>query len=680
MAFSHSKTRALMGLLLLLNLSVFSQSLKSFRGAYQLNNGVKGTANYTYFSAANDSVVYNGKFSFNSDAFETDSAKKLISQLNISGNFQKGQKNGEWIYEKNNYTLNVKSINDLRVTATLDGLQQKLNAQYEQGKPTGKWILTSNQIEDSKRKGTSYKSEATFKDGYANGTFSYASQNGTSPISITGRFDSQGNFDGKWLLKYESDGVLITEERKYVEGFLTEMNIYSEQNRKIYYSKVFNDVVQKLQTTTNNGNELSYKKGEKQFPILFSDGYRQDDEKILFQLKGNFLLSEIFTQFTDAEQGIVCEVGNFEMPNMGYTRRFQYVYPEYEAAIIAELNKYLEAEKSRHDSLLNNTTFKIYKQKNDTLAFFYEFLNVSSQKLQIIETNLNKITSGAFDYEYRDNFYQSGIPGLNPYDTIKYEFGSNIISKPVTFSSGVVAPNDLVKKIKHYCDSLKLFLDTGLIPVKAALAEFQKEEKIALLDEKIAEAIDSMQMRYRGTLKYSVTENNNDSTAEKTMSEMQEVVYTRFGIEIKNQKMQQYANEPVFDKKVEIGYRIIALMNLMINIHDKLNAIPQMSYKLDKAFTEYRPNPYFPRDVESRIKSGIYSRGAEILLPHLINNIKNLNSTAELKERIELIFTLEQKLLTLAKSNDPDVSRLNKRLRRENQPERIKRLLLSQQF
>jgi hypothetical protein len=171
-----------------------------------------------------------------------------------------------------------------------------------------------------------------------------------------------------------------------------------------------------------------------------------------------------------------------------------------------------------------------------------------------------------------------------------------------------------------------------------------------------------------------------------TESEMRNVefleaaVFQRFGINLKNQKIQRYANETEIDKRLEAGRSIINLLNAIIKVKPQLNTIKAMPAKLDKVYTEFRPNPFFDRDVESRIRNGIYTRGTEILLPYLIREMLASENSATLLLNAEQIFKLEAIMLSLARSEDPDVVRLNRRLRRENQPERIKRLLFSRQI
>ena len=100
-----------------------------------------------------------------------------------------------------------------------------------------------------------------------------------------------------------------------------------------------------------------------------------------------------------------------------------------------------------------------------------------------------------------------------------------------------------------------------------------------------------------------------------------------------------------------------------------------MPSSLDSAFTRYIPNPFFDRPAESRIKSHIYQRGAVRLFEYYKELLKNASDHIEINERVEQIFRLRERLTELAARDDEETDRINKSLRRENVPERIKRIL-----
>lgn len=126
---------------------------------------------------------------------------------------------------------------------------------------------------------------------------------------------------------------------------------------------------------------------------------------------------------------------------------------------------------------------------------------------------------------------------------------------------------------------------------------------------------------------------------------------------------------------MERGEKLILLLNALDGNYHRIMAIERMPASLDSAFTRYIPNPFFERMAESKIKQHIYQKGGVRLFDFYLDQLKSTKDHQQFVSAIDEVFKLYDRLNELAESDDEEVERLNKRLRRETIPERIRRLL-----
>lgn len=642
------------------------------RGSFALKNNFKGTATHGYKKLENDSLVMHGAFNFTSDVYEIDTTN-LIMQVMIKGNYTDGLKSGVWNYEQNEYKVRIAKLNNLQVDARLDGVQKSLQASYMSGLPHGKWTYNMNKIKQSKRIGVGAKLDAQFKQGYAIGDFTFNRTYNGSSIFVSGKFDDKGRMHGKWVLKYQDSMGRVTEERNYQEGFLLDLAVKCEETDSVVIDLSYEDVKLKLQQIEHITELSEFKKGDSLFAILFNDGYRLTDPKITAQFAGNLVLVNAFQHIADTSSTIF-GVPGFSFPKIGFTRRFQYVYPEYEKMVLREVDSLVNAGLNRCDSLINSPALKINKQKNDTLVFLYAFLELAQKKFFIIHDEISNLKSPQFDYENRANYYANGIAGLEALDTVKFEVVGKRHAKPLEFGFNFSEVDSVVYNLLFASQRMHRLINEYLDPVVEMLAAYQSEQIIDSLDKAILVLEDSLKFKYLGTPKLMVDEVSGRIITSKPITSVQYEVFVAVGKKQIELLLREYANLNELEAKVAKGNQICELILGLIAAYPKLDNIATMPATFDEAFTRRSPNPFFEREIITRIKPAIYAKGAERLYEYLIENIGKSTTREELDTNIELLFRLEKKLLNLAASDQVEVNRLNTRLRRENQPERIRRL------
>lgn len=243
----NSKLFSLFFLLLIFGQTVRAQQkLKSYSGAFKLRHGIEnsGKAQYSYYED-NSSLerVKQGVFRYTANF--TNSIQGAYSEI-ISGQFNKGFKNGVWSYNKTYNDFNRNEGNSfMNATGSVN-----LTANYLNGLPNGEWVFRKRILSREKRYvfgklmtgSFGLASELNMKISFRNGLLCGPLNITSSNRSITGSFDSEGRLDGHWVLRTSSNeeitdyakGVVIRRiNRSLPNGEIIESEVDDPQTKKI---------------------------------------------------------------------------------------------------------------------------------------------------------------------------------------------------------------------------------------------------------------------------------------------------------------------------------------------------------------------------------------------------------------------------------------------------------------
>jgi hypothetical protein len=648
---------------------VFSQRVLNYSGHTVLFDEYNGKENFTYY-VIDSNEVRHGRYLFNSELV-TLLDQELIKNLSIAGTYKNGLKEDVWTYTEGNYSFRFNSINKWKLSTTLDGFETKYMFRYKLGLPNGEWKITKNIVADNYIRNIESEGSVNFKDGLAVGKLNYKGKVNGNFFKIEGQLDDKGFLNGVVQMEYSIDSIYFYETRRYNSGLLMSLKI-TEKNTGVIIQDIFYDDVQlKLEILETNADTLNFTISNRGFGIEFNNGYRPDEAKLYAQFKANTYLKHVFSLFEkyEIENSVYLDKSK---PIYSLTKRFKFLYPTSDDSMINILNPKVENLSKEIIEYINNPKHVLNSQKSDSLAYSYAFILKSIEKLDIIKNTLRRIDSGDFDFQYRPNYYKNGIEGLDKVDAFKYSFENK--EKVAVFDIGKKITNhqDLLFQINEYLNLLNDKVHSILQYSRKEIRYLKEGSKIDSLDILIVELKNKLDQIYLLSLPANFEPKLGSKKVRGTVTE---VLYIRFRLEKIEMLSSNYVREADFEKKIAISSELIATLQTLISNHNKIIQIERMPKSLDSAFTRYIENPFMDRMAESRIKQNIYNRGAVRLLDYKIDLLKNAATYEEINFRVEEIFKLRDRLIELANSDDPEVERLNKRLRRETVPERIKRLL-----
>jgi hypothetical protein len=607
-----------------------------------------------------------GKFEFNSDLIQVIEENSIsFKELFVNGEFLNEKKIGLWTYKSNNYHVNNNGLRkswDIRFNHQIDGFENKYLLNFDQGMPSGKWEIKTKTIVKGQYKSEKSVAVMNFKDSYLTGDFSSdfeTTEYGT--IKLKGKTNADGFLDGKLTLEYIYDGKNIKETRNYENGFLTNVEKINTKTNETIDSRVYEDVVKKLDLIKKNGTNYNFKISDKSFGIEFNNGYKTSSKRLTIQEKGNEVLSYFFTVFN--EYIIISD--STQKPNLKLTRRFQFVYPSTDDSLADILKPKIESLHSKLKNYLESPKYILRKESSDSLAFAYAYVNHAIKKVETARNVLDKIELDYFDFLNRNNYYANGVDGLNKRDTVKYTLNNNQKTVLYDVEKTVNNPNDLLENIDKYINEVSTKTSKWIEISNNKIQFYEEQDRIDSLDARIVAykyKIDSSYVKYEIKdpkeipLFYKIYK----STNERLIKDLE----------------QNYIYIEEYNEKVKNGIELSCLLEFLHKNYQRFIEIENLpKYWNDSIFTDYQNNPFDNRLFESK-KIGNVQKGGTKLLKYYVLEILKANNCEKMETKMKNIELLEIKILDLAKRfEEEEVKMLNRAMRRENVPARIERVL-----
>lgn len=613
-------------------------------------------------------TIKQGFFVFESGLL-TSRGSDRIQKLELKGNYREGLPQGQWESSRTETSLELRSVKgeaNLQLDYSLDGLERIGRFNFKAGVPHGDWRIEVNKIESNKKSPTGSSSRFQFQDGIASGAFSFMSY--TMPVVLRGTLDAKGFLDGELFLEYETESKTIVQEiRRYAGGFLLAISKKRKDETAPYLVLEFEDVKQKLQEIQDGSSEGRFTISDKGFGTTFQNGYESQDPYLVHQEEGNLLLDDLIGRYKEMANKVPSIVAGPEFP---MTRRFKFFYADLDDNLQSMTAARLRVMRSTYNDFLSDPRFLLQRDRVDSLPYVFGFLEHALGKVdRLLEVNA-LIEDGFFDHLNRDTYFRNGISGLEKSDSFVYRTGGKSIETPFDLGVYIDSSDDLVQKMDKYAEMLKGLSDRYLEKAFNSVKLFENQYAVDSLDRSIVALRTKAEALYGF---YQVI------PADRKFEEMP-VDYRVFKVLDKNLLgvlMEQYLDTEIStEAKIKKGEELTCLLLYLTDNHATIAGFGEMRERLTARFTRYSPNPFFERDVESRILPNIYQKGTGILLEDYVLQMYQAKSCADLGDRIGKINRLEKRLTELsALSNQIEIERLDRALRRENIPVRIERLL-----
>jgi hypothetical protein len=624
---------------------LYAQKTKEFQGNVVLENGDSANVVYTYLENKGKRTLQ-GDFTLKSARLMAhDSIQYLTGSW--KGSFDKGLKNGNWIYTADNHLINIKGVKDFNVLSSLKTISSELRASYNRGIPEGTWEYNQNSF----LKGENARSIATaklqFSKGMLSGKVAARIEDRSYPIIIRGQVNENGFLHGSWSLNYKQDSIAVQETRIYENGFLLDLLRLSVNNSIDTLSHIQWDQVREALANKDQNLTIYPEK----FPLLFDIGYAENAPEIVEQEIGNEIMRNILRDMLFLDTAFVNNP-----PRILGTARFLYKMDKEETTLISSMSSYPDTAQHILQQIRNKKFFELNNQRSDTLAWSYDYLKKYSQKLVAWQKVITFIRGEAYPFVDPAIYFAQQIPFLKPVDTLYYNYDGESKRKVINYSVNTIhniktlharmlEEEKLIKEIVQQCN--------------VALDKVLKSDKLDKMETILLTAFKEVEEEY--------------AIEEKDPAGLLIHAWRKQFLDIEfNKRKHNYTSSDNYDEKESLLYENLNFLSDLKPLPKRIQRIYEVRDSIDQLYTQSKLDPYTFNTVETKVKRKLYDKVAVELFDYLQKGLTIEKELEQLTNRLTQVELLQQRLFQF---RDTNTTALERQLKSKTEPEEVKTII-----
>jgi hypothetical protein len=585
----------------------------------------------------------------------------LLKDLIITGDLEKNVANNLWTFNFRTTYLDQVALSkqkSLKLNYFLNGNEELFNFPLLDGAIDGRVIAKKTPFVDGVYGKISTTQIYNFKKDTLVGEISIIDQD----LKFEGTLNESGFFDGPFYISYNSDSIKIDESRVYNNGFLLSIVKVNSDSKDTIEVVTYDKVYEDLLNLKNPSRTINYRISDDWFGVTFNHGYSDNDRRLSSQQRGNEILEKKI-QFLNQTLAPFLHDKKIELK---LTRKFEFVQSELEDSILYNLDFELDLIKVRVNDLLSKPNLILRKLNSPSLTNTHVKLMNLSTKVEKLIAVVDSIRGGEFKYISLTDYYKMGINELRPSDTLYYVFNKDTLYDVMSVGYEIDFKNNLIADFYQYTLGIQKLYENLAASIGKELENYESQERIDSLDRMIAATEEMVQQQF--------------SQNEASLSlgdQFQLKLYTSLKEKFIDGLKNRYLNNKLEEiELMQTGSQLICFYNFLIDYGDKIRHTGGLKQHWnDSLFTTLIDNPFDTRKLESKILPGVQN-SATILLNHYANQMLNAKSCDQLKNEIDKIYGLQERVEVLVKSyTNATVQQYDKVLRREKVPTRIERIL-----
>jgi hypothetical protein len=638
--------------------SVTSFAQQNFKGDYTFN-GLSGEAAFKYREGADQAMILNGDFRFERRQKDTEDGSVFYKTI-ANGTFLNNNRHGKWRFLEEKHQVALLDVTNFEVVADLDSKQTLIHGSYSNGVPNGIWNFTERVLKDKKLQLRSEVERMLFKDGYVQGQFQYKLFDNGRTFFVRGQLSDDGFMDGEWSLVYEIEEMLISEVRRYENGFLLGLVKRNLDTNEIIDEVVYHGTIEKINNLKEKKN-VEYIVSENRFGVRYNDGFRKRFKEYQVQLPGNAFIENFLKQVLQFEKGeYINDDGDLIRYPLG-TRRFAYPLSKQDRQRIEEIPGIFAELQKITNTYADMSALSLNKSKSDSLTFVHEFFQFNKDKLAQFENLIDVIRSGRIEYYDIRNYTQDGLEYIRKSDTIRYTYLGDQREKAVLSRKVMESYENFLGDFSEYLtDELALVRELGEY-VEGQLSEVQQQQSLEKLERTIVDRRTEVDSLYIGH------EPIHNREAELLMRLRYNILQA--GID---SIIEQYGAAETYPERVSFSDQILENLDKMEAHFENVIRIYPALDKLDELYQEEFFNPFTYARYNQRVKERLYEFGGIRLYHYYLEQMKREQDYQAISDWIAKIERLHQRMLEL---RNADTRKLERRLKPDSSVGRIESLL-----
>ncbi|WP_114750330.1 hypothetical protein [Pleomorphovibrio marinus] len=642
-------------LIFLKGILCYGQSETVYDGEYEFK-GKTGRATFEFREDVDGNVIMHGFFNF--ERKEIDSLDQtLLTKFEARGNYEDNQKAGNWSFDQERHKVNLEDVIDFEVIASLESEDIEIKASYKEGLPNGVWQYLENIFEGGKVQERAKAEDINFDGGLMKGGIYYRSFYDNFTQFIRGEINDNGYMHGEWSLVYVKDSILISEVRNYENGLLLGVVRRDLDSGEKMDEAIFFSTIEKLNLVNNEENE-GFVLADGGYGINYNDGYMQNTMQQQIQKPGNDFIENFITKIMRFDDAVENEETIVRYPF--FTKRFEFEFTKEEEELLVEIPVIYDQIRDSVERYSEMNSLALNQTKSDSLAFAYAYFNNRLGKLDRIEPTIELIRSGEIRYYDMKNYTKDGVSFMSAIDMITYNYEEDTLRKMLPREVSFQSSTSFFDNLRDYLTEEMDFVADISSFVTTELYDIEVNTKLVALEAEIVDRKEELDSLYAN---YSHISNAEENLLEAIQNNFIDGVFEKLSSE--------YANEIEFEAKMDKGRVILDLFDELEKRFSELTLLYPRREELDEIYMEETFNPFTYSRYDTRAKERLYDAG-EILFEHYMEELKEEEDYTQIKEHINRIANLQDRLVEL---RDQDTRALERRLGRRNTPGRIESAL-----
>ena len=619
--------------------SSYGQLTRRYSGPFQVGS-YHGLASFSYYTSGSD-TIFNGPFQLQHSDVAALLSKSGDRFFQFKGEFDRGTPTGDWKFDFGKYkAVEGSSVQDHQYLIKTDGIRNSAFGTLVNGKVDGKWILSTEKIDSSEVEDILFRSEIDYENGVPQQGFRIRNSN----LTLLGRFLREGVAHDEWDL-YADELRGLRERWFFDNGKLNQIIIFDGKNEytvNIYQGELENELTVSLDDRyirllkamrRLNGRKDSIPESKMKNLLEENVNHYQKIDLILNELGSSdfiptFKVKVDYFPLTTEE---VKQVAEIRKMILGIDKKQQ----DFEGDTQLQLLKLTDEEVAAatkaidaiHQDLLSPTRALLRFRRDSILSY----LKRDSLILQLVtdETELHTVSISASLEEEQD---------LTLAALKEYSFDE----------SGIAGFVELTREASHTLDSLIAVLDERLVrQERQAELDFLENELLYQADSLTA-LIDSLLLI--------------EGTSESSFNTIKSYTTTQ---------LKHYSTIERVQNKIDTAAHLVTCFKEMIALSYIISDLPAEWIKIQELYSDRVWNPFTATLMDEEVKRRIPSSYKKTLIPFYLGKLDSELTCGNADGIIQLFDQTHQRMMEL---REEDTSKLERRLKRKNDPLEIMQL------
>lgn len=623
-------------LVFIIGSSAFAQQTQFFRDDF----GLQGE--YTCKGEMTDSLkLKNGHFTLKWREILQDT----LATYHINGQFKNYLQSGLWTWELAGWDYTIEPGKSIKPSFNLSGIHEVWRGSFTNGLPNGSWVYAygSPEVNINSSK-VPIRIEVSYEDGRLSGSFKMHDSSKEFPIKITGSCSKDGIADGVWRFEYNQFDAAVIEDRTYSKGVLTHVKTTSS-NPLFQSEKTFDRNMDYL-ARIRGGDSGTISIGSVDFSV---DGY--DDFS-------GALLSYYFNHHLHKEW----ELSTFPYKQNGTSpifKRFCFPLSDAEVSIRTSITQTSDAIQEKITEAFGLGNILINRKRSLELDVSISYLEKARQQLVVLDSIL--IMSFEDEFIYHDRINGDLKHLLKEINQYALTYPENYVAEPIELPKIQLKRDiyDFFQILKEFTDELDREIVQHIDVLQSNAIAIRKESEIRTLESKLENdwlTLDSLYAQAEGLGEHIFS------------------YWIKFYL---SNKIRDYAKIDDYEIAIKKGNTLLNQMDSLVVWYDRVVSIDSFIYRIDDYYKQMAYNPYTGKyDISLPLKRRFVTLLKTAILPHLMEELIIQEKWSAFEQNFALIDAFREETIRFAFLNEKQDARIEKRLRKESNPNKFVRIFL----